>query len=174
MLDDAGNWLQSGQYTLQYNLVGPTKLQVTASPNGDGWQTDLTTAQTATLQASGPTPAIYAWVAYISKTGYRFTAGTGTVDVFADISTVDPTTAAYDPRTPNEKNLAAIESTIEARINGGAILDYQIGTRNIKKESLTVLLQMRDYYSNEVAKERRQQRKAQGLGDPRTMLIRFR
>lgn len=167
--DDAGNSLQSSKYALSYNLVGPTKLKLDAVPYGDGWQTILSTTASASLMAG-----VYAWVAYISAAEYRYTAGTGTLTVTADLGAVDVSSAAYDPRTQNEKNLAAIESTIQARINGGAVLDYQIGTRNIKKESLTVLLQLRDYYTNEVAKERRLQRKAQGLGDPRTMYIRFR
>lgn len=163
---DLGARIDSGSYTLKYSLRGPVTLDLSAATYEDGWQTTLSTTDSATLTAGN-----YAWTAYAVSATERITAGQGVLEVIADLTAQ---AAGYDSRTQAEKNLDAVETEIAARIAGHATVDYTIGTRSLKKEPISALLALRSQLKYEIRRDRRKQKIANGQGDPTVSYIRFR
>lgn len=172
--DALGASVDAGSYALSYSLRGPVaaaKVDLAGTPVGTGWSLSLTSAQTAAFN-TGTTTATWYWAAYASKTGVRLTAGQGVLVVRPNLAAIDNATV-YDGKSKAEQVLAAIDTEISARISGGATLEYTIGTRSLKKEPMTALLQLRSQYRLIVSRERRGQQIANGLGNPQVMGVRF-
>jgi hypothetical protein len=162
---DAQGKVYDSSYTLKYSLRGAVALVLTAVANGSGWTTTLTPTQSATL-----TPGTYWWSATLTKTGERVTASSGEVTITPDVSAG---TAIYDGRTQAEKDLAAVQTAISARVSGGAVLDYTIGSRTLKREPMVELLKMRSSLLITVRNEQRAKSIINGMGDPTTSYVRF-
>jgi hypothetical protein len=168
--DGLGANVGSADYALTYSLRGPGPvLDLTGTSQGTGWAFSLTPEQSAPLNP-GPANAIWYWQAYATKTGVRLTAGDGTLVVRPNLAGV---TTTFDGSSPAEKILKAIETEIAARINGGATVEYTIGTRSLKKEPLAALLALRSTYRTIVSRERRGQMIKNGLGNPGRVGVRF-
>lgn len=168
--DGLGAPVGSPLYALTYALRGPgAVLDLTGTPQGTGWAFALTPAQSAALNI-GMANAVWYWQAYASKANVRLTAGDGTLVVRPNLVALN---ATYDGSSPGEKILAAIETEIAARVNGGATLEYTIGNRSLKKEPMSELLKLRSAYRNMVARERRGQMIKNGLGNPARVGVRF-
>lgn len=169
--DSQGNAVSGVDYGLSYSFRGPgTVLDLAGTPLGSGWSFTLSSAQSAALNATVAN-ATWFWQAYATKTGVRLTAGDGTLVVKPNLSTVTSTT--FDASSQAEQILKAIEAEILARINGGATVEYTIGTRSLKKEPFKALLELRSAYRNIVARERRGQMIKNGLGNPARVGVRF-
>lgn len=166
--------VDAGSYTLTYSFRGPiaaAKVDLAGTAAGTAWQFVLTSAQTAAFNVSAATTKWF-WAAYANKSGVRITAGQGVLLVKPNLAAIDNTTV-YDGSSPNEQVLKAIDAEIAARINGGATLEYTIGTRSLKKEPMTALLELQTRYRMKVARERRAQSIANGLGNPSKLGVRF-
>ena len=164
--DAQGNHYDSASYALKYELRGPAApLTLVAVANGLGWTTTLTTTQSAALAAGN-----YWWAATVSKSGARITAAKGELTITADVAAAAD---FFDGRTQAEKDLAAVQVAISARVNGGAVLDYTIGSRNLKREPMVELLKMRSALLITVRNQLRAQSIANGLGDPSISYVRF-
>jgi len=171
--DPLGASVDSSSYALAYSFRGPiasAQVDLTGTASGTGWQFTLTTVQTAAFN-TGAAPAKWFWSAYASKTGVRLTAGQGTLLVKPNLAGI--TGAVYDGSSPNEQILKAIDTEIAARISGGATVEYTIGTRSLKKEPMAALLELQTRYRTKVARERRAQAIANGLGNPSRLGVRF-
>lgn len=81
--------------------------------------------------------------------------------------------AAFDGRSQAETDLAAVRAEITARISGGATLEYTIGSRSLKKEPMTALVEIEQRCLRIVARERRAAGAANGLGNPGRISVRF-
>jgi hypothetical protein len=168
--DGLGASVDSGTYALTYALRGPAPvLDLVGTSQGTGWAFSLSPAQSAALN-TGMASAIWYWQAFAAKAGVRLTAGDGTLVVKPNIAALSTT---YDGASQGEKILTAIENEIQARINGGATLEYTIGTRSLKKEPMSELLKLRSAYRNIVARERRGQMIKNGMGNPGRVGVRF-
>lgn len=170
--DNLGNTISSPNWALSWYFSGPTILTVSSTAYSGGWETSLTAAQTAALTAvatAGATPN-YFWQATASYGALKITIGTGTLLVQKNLATA---TAGYDGRTQAEQDLAAVQTEIRARVSGGATVEYQIGSRRLRKEPMTALLELESRYKLIVSKERQAQSIANGLGDPRNTYVRF-
>jgi uncharacterized small protein (DUF1192 family) len=66
-----------------------------------------------------------------------------------------------------------VQSAIRALISGGAVRRYMIGGRQLEKYSLAELIERESLLKAEVAKEVAAERMANGLGDPRSLFVRF-
>jgi hypothetical protein len=163
--DTQGKPYDSSAYTLTYEIRGAVTLTLTAVGSGSGWKTSITTTQSNTL-----TPGTYYWAAYVSKTGERVTAGTGTLVINADLAAAS---AGYSGASQEETDLQAIKAEISARVSGGLTLEYTIGNRSLKKEPLTALLELKDRYERLVRRQREAEMVANGLGNPRRVMVRF-
>lgn len=168
--DSQGNSITAPDWTLNYYFSGPTVLQVTGVAENDGWKLTLTSAQTGALTEAATGDPNYYWQATAEKAGVRVTLGTGTLRVAKNLATA---VAGYDGRSQAEQDLAAVRDAIRARINGGLISEYMIGTRRLKNESMGELLALESRLKLIVSKERQAQSIANGLGDPRTTYVRF-
>lgn len=80
---------------------------------------------------------------------------------------------AADPRSHAVRTLAAIESLIEGRATKD-VNSYSIAGRSLTKMSPDELIQWRDYYRREVAREQRAELARQGKATGRTSVVRFR
>lgn len=161
--DNAFDGKGSADHTLTYTLVGASKLVLTGVATADGWATTITAAQSAALAAGD-----YAWHAALTKGSTRFTVGTGTVTVEPNIANQS---AGYDSRTQIQQDLAAVEAEIRARATGGMTIEYSIGNRSLKKESISRLLELRSALRSDLVREQRAKRLSEGVG--RSIGIRF-
>jgi hypothetical protein len=72
-----------------------------------------------------------------------------------------------------QQDLAAVQAAIRAMVSGGAVAEYTIGTRRLKKMELTDLLQLEGKLKAEVKREQAAALMANGLGNPFNLFVRF-
>lgn len=165
--DNLGNAVTSGDWALAYYIRGAQALTVNSVASGNGWQTTITAAQSGALAAG-----LYYWQAVASKGDDRITLGSGQITVLANLAyTGSPT--AYDGRSEAEQILDAINTEIKARLQGGATIEYSIGNRSLRKEPMSELLALQARYRTIVVRQRQAQSIANGLGNPRSLYVRF-
>jgi hypothetical protein len=171
-VDAQGGSVDSQYYSLAYNFRGPASvLDLTGVAQGTGWLFTMSATQSAALNL-GTSRALWFWQASATKAAVRVTAGDGTLNVKPNLAAI--TTAGFDGASKAEQILKAIDTEIQARINGGATVEYTIGTRSLKKEAMSELLKLRSMYNTIVARERRGQMIKNGLGNPSRVGVRFR
>lgn len=170
--DNLGNAIASTDWTLAWYFSGPTILTVNSTVYQDGWETSLTSAQTAALTAisTGSKTPNYYWQATASKGAEKVTLGSGQIAITKNLATA---VAGYDGRSQSEIDLSNVQAAIRARIAGGAIHEYYIGTRRLRYEGVAELLALESRLKLIVSKERQAQSIANGLGDPRNTFVRF-
>lgn len=166
--DNLGNSITSNDWTLTWYFSGPTTFSVTSTASSTGWETTLSAAQTTAMNESR-TPNYY-WQATVTKAAQVITIGSGRLTVLKNLAS---SVAGYDGRTQSEIDLAAVQAEIQARISGGAAIEYTIGTRRLRKEALSELMALESRLKLMVSKERKAQSLANGLGDPRNVFVRF-
>jgi hypothetical protein len=140
---------------LSYSLRGPLAAGVDLIGASDGtrWSFTLTAAQTAAFNAS-PSTLLWYWQASATFATQRITVARGVLRVKPNLALL-ATSATFDGRSQAEKNLVAIETEIQARIEGGATLEYTIGQRSLKREPMEALMALRTQWRRIVAGERR-------------------
>lgn len=173
--DNLGQSVDSGAYQLQFSFRGPAaggNLDLVGAPAGTGWEFALTSGQTAAFNNT-PAPLTWFWHAIATKAGgVRITAGEGTLHVRPNVAG-QATGAAFDGRSQAEKDLEAVQAEIRARTSGGLTIEYSIGTRSLKKEPMSALIELEQRCKRIVARERRAQMLANGLGNPGRVGVRF-
>lgn len=136
----------SAAYALTYRLVGKGALSITAAADGTGWKVTATSAQTATLPSGD-----YAYALVLTKTGERHTVEYGQVAVTADVLSA---AVGYDGRTQAQRDLEAVRAAIRAIVAGGAVAEYSIGNRSLKKMAMSDLLALETSLKADVAREK--------------------
>lgn len=173
--DPSGTLLtSSGGWVLSVSFRGPQTsggLDVAGTAQGTGWALALTSAQTAALN-TGAAPLVWTWQAYATKAGNRVTAGFGTLKVQPNLAALAVATT-FDGRSQAEQDLAAVRAEISARLGNGATVEYTIGTRSLKKEPMAALVQIEQRCLRIVAREKRAQAAANGLGNSKRLAVRF-
>lgn len=148
----AGVYYTSADWTLKYELRGPSQLTVNATADGDGWRATITTADSELLTAGA-----YSWAAQLTRGDERITVRTGGLVVIADIAAI---IAAVDSRSVAAKALADCEAALATfTSSGGKVKSYTIGTRQTEFHSLMELMQLRSFWQRRVNKEQRINRK---------------
>jgi hypothetical protein len=161
--DSAFDGKGSDTYTLTYALRGESTLDVTGTAAADGWNVTITASQSKDLP-----PGDYAWHAFLTSGLNRFTVGSGVTKILPNIALQG---AGYDARTQIEQDLAAVETEIRARATGAMTIEYSIGNRSLKKESISRLLELRSALRIDLAREKQAKRLSEGVG--RSIGIRF-
>jgi hypothetical protein len=145
-------------------------IEAVATETDDGWRVNLT-AQTTAAMTSG------SWELQIVSTvsGAPLTTGRGSLTVRKSLAFTG-TPGAFDDRSQAQKDLEAVEEAIRALATGA--VEYQIGSlgsggRKVRRVDLPDLIMWRDRLKAEVAREKRAEMIAQGLGDPRRLYVRF-
>jgi hypothetical protein len=154
----------SATHTLSFAIAGSVAIASTTVTEGTGWLTTITAASTNVA------PGDFAWAAtLVDGTGKRLTVQNGRTKILPKLAGQ----TSYDPRSENEKTLAAIKAAISRCATGGGITQISFGDRS-QTVDLTTLIELENRYQNLVNNEVKQRRMAEGLGDPFKVWVRFR
>lgn len=155
----------SAAFALRH-ATGNDALNISGVADGaGGWNFTITAVQSAALHANG-----HWWQLTVTKAAERFTLGTGELTVLANIPATGNT---YDGRSQAEQDLAAVQAAMRAIISGGAVAEYSIGSRSLKKMSMPDLVALESKLKADVTREKRRARLAAGLDSGRAVFVRF-
>jgi hypothetical protein len=169
--DQLGNAITSADWTLTYyfrfnrNNHGATAV---GTAYGTGWQFTLSATTTEGFHADDTGY----WQAVATKGSEAITIGSGQFEIDANLAYAG-TPAALDNRTQSQKDLDAVQAAIRAMISGGAVAEYSIGSRRLKKMEMADLLALESSLKAAVKREQAAQLHANGLGNPHNLFVRF-
>lgn len=172
-VDVFGAAVTSATHTLTYyfrlNTVGEG-VTATGVAYNSGWKVTLPAATTATMDAS--TGWFFQAVATAVSDGATLEYSRGQIEVKPSLA-YSGTPGAFDGRTQAQTDLDAVQAAIRSLVSGGAVQEYRIGNRNLKRYELSELLELESRLKSIVAKENKAKLIASGLGDPHNLYIRF-
>lgn len=113
------------------------------------------------------TPATYLYQQKLVGSNGAITLRQGLIEVTPNYAT----TTNLDYRSDAQKLLDIVEEAIKARIEGGAVKEYEIAGRRLDRYPLTDLLALRSQLQKEVAQEKRAIALSKGLD--RRIYVRF-
>jgi hypothetical protein len=154
-----------------HNHQGATVAGVTVvgTPAGSGWTFTIPAATTAGFVADD---WYFQAVATANAGGAKTTLGSGSLTVEANLAYAGQP-SAFDGRSQAQKDLDAVQAAIRSLMSGGAVQEYRIGTRNLKRYDLAELLALESRLKAVVARENKAAMIANGLGNPHNMFVRF-
>lgn len=156
----------ASSWTLTYSLLNANdQITITGTSSGDSHLVELPAATTAAYN-----PGVYKWQAYVTNGSERYPVGTGTIEILANFATA--TELGLDTRTHARKVLDSLEALIEGKASKDQ-LSYSIAGRSISRLSPGELIEWRDYYKREVAKEIRLEKRKRGKRTGSRILTRF-
>ena len=163
--------ISSPDWTLEYYLRTNTASEghtVTGTQyaNSTGWQFTISATDSAGFAAGN-----WFWVARAFKSSDVFEIGSGELEVKQSLQ-YSGTPTAIDNRTQTEKDLDAVTACIRALIEDKA-QEYSIGNRTFKRINIAELRAREAELKSRVATEKRYSYISQGLGDPKTLYVRF-
>ena len=148
------------------HATGNDALTVSGVADGaGGWTFTLSATQTAALHVNG-----HWWQIVVTKAAERFTLGTGSLEVKANIPASGNT---FDGRTQAQIDLEAVRAAMRAIVTGGATQEYSIGNRSLKKMPMADLIALESKLKADVAREARADRLAKGMNSGRSVFVRF-
>lgn len=175
--DNLGNPIDGSNHGLTYYLRTNHNHQgaivagvtVAGTPSGTGWT--FTIAKTTT---DGFVAGQWYWQAVATATvgGAVTTIGAGQLTVLPGLDyTGQP--SAFDGRSQAQKDLEAVQAAIRSIVSGGAVAEYTIGNRRLKKMEMADLIQLESKLKAEVKREQAATMVANGLGSPHNLFVRF-
>jgi hypothetical protein len=172
-VDVFGDAVTSSTHSLVYYFRLNTNAQgltATSVAYESGWKTTLSASETASVVASPD----WFFQAVLTKTGENIIQeySRGQIEFQPSLS-YSGTPGAFDGRTQAQKDLDAVKTAIRALLGGGAVQEYRIGTRNLKRYDISELLVLETRLKSIVAKENKAKMIASGLGDPKNLYVRF-
>ena len=172
-VDVFGDAVTSSTHSLVYYFRLNTNAQgltATSVAYDSGWKTTLSASETASVVASPD----WFFQAVLTKTGENIVQeySRGQIEFQPSLS-YSGTPGAFDGRTQAQKDLDAVKTAIRALLGGGAVQEYRIGTRNLKRYDISELLVLETRLKSIVAKENKAKMIASGLGDPKNLYVRF-
>ena len=169
--DVFGNPVSSADgWALYYYLRTNTASEgatVTGSAYGTGWEFSIAQGTTAAFDVGQ-----WYWQAEARKSGEHITLGAGQLEVLPGLNYAG-SPAAFDGRTQAQKDLDAVQAAIRSMISGGAVAEYTIGSRRLKKMEMADLLTLESSLKAEVKREQKAALIANGLGNPHNIYVRF-
>lgn len=164
--DNLGNPIEPGTWTLKYDFrQTDVVLSLTASVVAGQWRTTMSAVQSAAFAAG-----VAYFQAYATNGSNRVTLGSGSVEILPNLAASD---SDFDGRSQAKKDLEAVQGAIRSMISGGAVAEYTIGGRSLRKIAMADLVMLEDRLKREVAREEKAQRIANGLGNPDNLFVRF-
>jgi hypothetical protein len=154
----------SAAYVARITAGGASEITIPATERTDYYLFEITSAASAAFVAG-----YYHWQLEITQTATsnRIVVERGDFEIIPDLDN-----NGADPRSHAEIMLSKIESLLEGRADKD-VSSYSIQGRSISKMSISDLIQWRDYYRKEVAKERRDNAIALGKPTKTTVKVRF-
>ena len=168
--DVFGNDIDSSSWSLKYYLRTNTASEghiSTGSAFGQGWEFTISATDSAGFAAGS-----WFFQAIAEKGSEKITLGAGRFTVSAALE-YSGTPGAFDGRSQAKKDLEAVQAAIRTLIAGGAVQEYKIGNRNLKRYDLGDLMQLEAQLKAEVARQGKADAIANGLGNPNNMFVRF-
>jgi hypothetical protein len=169
--DNLGNPISSSDgWGLFYYLRTNTASEgatVTGAAYGTGWEFTIAQATSAAFDAGQ-----WFWQAEARNSGVHVTLGAGQLEVLAGLNYTG-TPGSFDGRSQAQKDLDAVQAAIRSMISGGAVAEYTIGSRRLKKMELADLLTLEGKLKAEVKREQAAALAANGLGNPHNLFVRF-
>lgn len=136
----------------------------------DGFKFTLDSSVTENFEAG-----TWYYQAIANKSGAeKQTIASGKIEVLPNLAFTGSNPSALDNRTQAKKDLDAIEATIRAISTGGAVQEYKIGNRDVKKYDLPELIMLRDKLKAITVREDKAEMIANGLGNPHNLYVRTR
>jgi hypothetical protein len=158
-------WTLTYYFRFNRNNHGATAV---GTAYGQGWQFSLTAATTDGFHADDTGY----WQAVATKAGETVTLGSGQFQIDANLAYAG-SPAAVDNRSQAQKDLDAVQAAIRSMISGGAVAEYTIGSRRLKKMEMADLLTLEGKLKAEVKREQAAALAANGLGNPHNLFVRF-
>lgn len=156
-ISSAGAWVLTASF--RGNGVA---LDVTADAD---WLVTLTSANTEALIAGWCSYQLYA-----TKAGERYTIDSGRVQVLADFKSA---TSGFEDRSQSKQDLEAVQAAIRALISGGAVKEYSIAGRSLKKFEMADLVALESRLILRVKQENAAQNLKDGKPNGRVSYVRF-
>lgn len=159
-------------HSLTYYLRTNTNAEgasVTGVADGDSW---LFTIPSATSAGFDVGTWYFQAVATANADQAKTTMGAGQITVQPALS-YSGTPGAFDGRSQAQKDLDAVTAAIRSLMSGGAVQEYRIGGRSLKRYDLSDLLVLQSRLKAEVAREQKANMIANGLGNPHSVFVRF-
>jgi hypothetical protein len=172
-VDVFGDAVTSSTHSLVYYFRLNTNSQgltATSVAYNSGWKTTLTSAATTAVD---PSPNWF-FQAILTKTSDSTVQeySRGQIEIQPSLAYTG-TPGAFDGRTQAQQDLDAVKAAVRSIVAGGAVSEYKIGTRNLKRYDLSELLELESRLKSIVAKENKAKLIASGLGDPHNLYVRF-
>jgi hypothetical protein len=168
--DVLGNEIGSSSWTLTYYLRTNTASEgatVVGVAYGQGWEFTITASTSAGFE-----PGLWFFQAVATSGADKQTLGSGQLQVEVALSYAG-TPGAFDGRSQARKDLEAVQTAIRSMVSGGAVAEYTIGNRRLKKMELADMLALESKLKADVVREERAAKIANGLGDPHKIHVRF-
>lgn len=172
-VDVFGDAVTSSTHSLVYYFRLNTQSEgvtAIAVAYNSGWKTTLTAAVSGSMLADPN----WFFQAVLTKTSDSTVQeySRGQIEVRPSLAYTG-TPGAFDGRTQAQKDLDAVKAAIRSIVAGGAVSEYKIGSRNLKRYDLSELLELESRLKSIVAKENKAKLIASGLGDPHNLYVRF-
>lgn len=164
-ITSTGGWTLTYYFRFNRNNHGATAVGTTY---GTGWEFTLSATTTEGFHADDTGY----WQAVATKASETVTIGSGQFEIDPNLAYTG-TPAAVDNRSQAQKDLDAVQGAIRAMIAGGAVAEYTIGSRRLKKMELADLLALESSLKASVKREQAAQLQANGLGNPHNLFVRF-
>lgn len=154
----------SMEYVARITGGGSTEIKVAAQELNGTYVFEVDSA-TSALYVAG----FYHWQLEVTKTatGDRIVLERGTFTAVVDLDVNNS-----DPRTHAEIMISKIESILQGKADAD-VASYSINGRSLTKMSFQDLIDARDFYRKEYAKERQKERALAGETTGATILVRF-
>lgn len=168
--DSLGNAITSGSYALTYFLrfnAASEGATVVGTAYATGWEFTIAAGTSAGFDAG-----TWYWQAIATSGSISHTLGAGQSTVEAALNYTG-TPAAFDGRTQNQKDLDEVQAAIRAIVAGGAVSEYTIGTRRLKKMDMADLVMLESRLKGMVIRDQKAALIANGLGNPTSLYVRF-
>ena len=171
-VDVFGAAITSSSHDLTYYLRTNTASEgatVVGVAESSGWKFTITAGTSSAFDAG-----TWYWQAVATATvgGAKTTLGTGQLTVEPSLSYAG-SPGAFDGRSQAQKDLEACQAAIRSLMSGGAVQEYRIGTRSLKRYELADLLALESKLKADVARENKAAMIANGLGNPHNLFVRF-
>jgi len=171
-IDAFGAAIDSSNHGLTYYLRTNTASEgatVVGTAEGTGWRFTIASGTSSAFDAG---TWYFQAVATATVGGAKTTLGSGQLTVDPSLSYAG-SPGAFDGRSQSQKDLDAVQAAIRSLMSGGAVQEYRIGTRSLKRYDLADLLALETKLKAEVARENKAAMIANGLGNPHNLFVRF-
>jgi hypothetical protein len=169
-VDLDGNAATSASWTLISYLRTNTASEgatVTGTARADGgWDMAITATTSSAFDAG-----TWYWETRATSGASVLSIGSGTTLVQPGLNYTG-TPGAFNGQSQAEQDLVAVQAAIRALVSKGA-KQYSIGSRSFTSIDLGQLMEREAQLKAIVARERAAEKVAAGLGDPRSLFVRF-